>query len=146
MTENQEKPGTVDGETGSKARDEHRSMDQECCGSGEMDGERGSVENGDSNGGEGRDGGERSFSDDSFPELLPDEKKYSLVQLDYFKPPWHDEAAFKKMEFDDIEEVNQFTEVPHMYGFLVKDRDGNDIPLPETMRYSNGVEGKKNEN
>jgi len=58
-------------------------------------------------------------------DLLPTEKKYSIVKLDYFKHPGDEDAATKMFEVDDPEEVKDSTPDMPGIGWLIYDSEGN---------------------
>lgn len=57
--------------------------------------------------------------------LLPTEKKYSVVKLDYFKHPASDDAAVKMFEVDSPEEAEDSTPDAPGTGWLIYDSEGN---------------------
>lgn len=61
--------------------------------------------------------------------LLPEEKQYSVVQLDFFKPPDHPDAAIKKFEVDDLEEAADSTPDSPGTGWLAYDAEGNSTQI-----------------
>ena len=58
-------------------------------------------------------------------KLLPEEKKYSVVKLDFFKPPDDPDAAVKMFEVDDIDEAARSTPSGTGMGWMVYDAEGN---------------------
>lgn len=59
--------------------------------------------------------------------LLPTEKQYSIVKLDFMKPPDDPDAAVKKFEVDDLEEAPT-PDMPET-GWLAYDAEGNSQQL-----------------
>lgn len=55
--------------------------------------------------------------------LLPGEKKYSVVKIDTMKPPGDPDAAVKLYEVDDIDEISKTGTMGSMY--FAYDADGN---------------------
>lgn len=61
--------------------------------------------------------------------LLPQEKAYSVVKLDFFKPPDDPDAAVKMFEVDDLSEAEDSTPDGPGTGWLAYDADGNSEQL-----------------
>lgn len=63
--------------------------------------------------------------------LLPEEKQYSIVQLDTMKPPFDDDAAVKDQEVDDLEEAH----LPNMPEtiWMAYDQEGNSQVLASNV-------------
>lgn len=61
--------------------------------------------------------------------LLPTEQKYSIVQLDFFKPPDDPDAAVKMFEVDDLDEAAQSTPEGPGTGWMAYDAEGNATQL-----------------
>lgn len=61
--------------------------------------------------------------------LLPEEKQYSIVQLDFFKPPDSPDAAVKVYEVEDLGEAEDSTPDKPGIGWLAYDSDGNSTQL-----------------
>lgn len=57
--------------------------------------------------------------------LLPENKKYSIVKLDSFKPPTDDDAAVNMYEVDDLEEAKGSTPEPEGVAWIAYDEEGN---------------------
>lgn len=57
--------------------------------------------------------------------LLPQEKEYSVVKLDYYKHPASEDAAVRMFEVDDPAEAEDSTPDMPGTGWLIYDSEGN---------------------
>lgn len=57
--------------------------------------------------------------------LLPEEKAYSVVKLDFFKHPADEDAAVRMFEVDDPAEAQDSTPDMPGTGWLIYDSEGN---------------------
>lgn len=64
-------------------------------------------------------------------QFLPEEKEYSIVQLDTMKPPFHEDAAVKDQEVDDLSEA-ALPDMPETI-WIAYDRDGNSQVLESNV-------------
>lgn len=71
----------------------------------------------------------KAIRDKYLPDLLPSEKRFSVVELDTFKPPSDEDFATKHYETDD--DLETIT-VPEPMGtqWLAYDQDGKAYDLP----------------
>lgn len=63
------------------------------------------------------------WDDVDIEPLLPEDKAYSIVRLNTMKPPFHEDAAVKEYEVDDLDEAST-PDLPETT-WMAYDREGN---------------------